>query len=185
MVVRDASGTEVRQRVLLVRGHEKSGTTWLRALLALHPSINMAPKEFQFNFVSSGIERFTSEPWMGAVPTLSRLAHQWFVVRVCCSKAVRHSLISRRCVGVRSCVRYDEFVHAMLGAVAVKHPDKTWIAEKSPKPIEPIHVGAHYVYLLRDGRDVLVSLFWHHVRIGLRNQSSTTRFITFLCNVPL
>jgi hypothetical protein len=54
----------------------------------------------------------------------------------------------------------------MLGTLVLKHPERQWVAEKSPKPIAPVHVGAHYVYLLRDGRDVLVSLFWHHVRLG-------------------
>jgi hypothetical protein len=138
VVVHDEGGREVRQRIVLLRGHEKSGTTWLRQLMSLHPRINMAPKEFQFNFVQSAVERFTKEPWMGATPSLSRLAHFWC----------------------------DEFVHAMLGAVAAKQPDKLWIGEKSPKAIEPVMPGAHYIYIVRDGRDVLVSLFWHHVRIG-------------------
>ena len=75
---------------------------------------------------------------MGAAPTLAKLAHQW----------------------------YDDFVHTMLGAVAVKHPEKEWIGEKSPKSMQPLMPGAHYVYIIRDGRDVLVSLFWHHVRLG-------------------
>jgi glycosyltransferase involved in cell wall biosynthesis len=138
VVVHDEGGREVHQRIVLLRGHEKSGTTWLRQLMSLHPRINMAPKEFQFNFVQSAVDRFTKEPWMGATPSLSRLAHFWC----------------------------DEFVHAMLGAVAAKQPDKLWIGEKSPKAIDPVMPGAHYIYIVRDGRDVLVSLFWHHVRIG-------------------
>lgn len=75
---------------------------------------------------------------MGATPSLARLAHFWC----------------------------DEFVNGMLAAVASKQPDKLWIGEKSPKAIEPVLPGAHYIYIVRDGRDVLVSLFWHHVRIG-------------------
>jgi O-antigen biosynthesis protein len=138
VVVFDHDGREVRQRVLLLRGHEKSGTTWLRQLMSLHPQINMAPKEFQFNFVQAAVDKFTQEPWMGATPSLSHLAHQWS----------------------------DEFVTSMLTAVAAKQPNKLWIGEKSPKSMEPVMPGAHYVYILRDGRDVLVSLFWHHVRIG-------------------
>ena len=41
-----------------------------------------------------------------------------------------------------------------------------YVGEKSPKPVAPIVHGARYVYVLRDGRDVIVSLLAHRARIG-------------------
>lgn len=45
-------------------------------------------------------------------------------------------------------------------------PNVVFVGEKSPKPVAPIVHGARYVYVMRDGRDVVVSLLAHRVRIG-------------------
>lgn len=45
-------------------------------------------------------------------------------------------------------------------------PSVVYVGEKSPKPVAPVVHGARYVYVLRDGRDVVVSLLAHRVRIG-------------------
>jgi len=62
--------------------------------------------------------------------------------------------------------RYYEFVKSMLFEVANKRKECSIIAEKSPKTLVPLFPGAKYIYLVRDGRDVLVSLFYHHLRLG-------------------
>jgi hypothetical protein len=41
-----------------------------------------------------------------------------------------------------------------------------YVGEKSPKPVAPLVNGARYIYVIRDGRDVVVSLLAHRVRIG-------------------
>ena len=45
-------------------------------------------------------------------------------------------------------------------------PRATFVGEKSPTPVAPIERGARYLYVLRDARDVLVSLLAHRVRLG-------------------
>eukprot|EP01133_Synstelium_polycarpum_P013381 gene13381-15740_t len=137
-----APGTETRDHIgmLFVRGHEKSGTSWLKKVLNLHPRIYLAQQEFHFHFLEDGIQKFTDTPWAAAKEPYASHTRIWY------RSFVRNLVLS--------------------GVSPSSAPLLQWAGEKTPSPLSPVISGSKYVLIIRDGRDVVVSLFWHFVRLG-------------------
>ncbi|KYQ92565.1 putative glycosyltransferase [Tieghemostelium lacteum] len=126
--------------LLFIRGHEKSGTSWLKKVINLHPRVFLAPNEFHFHFIQDGISKFTNSPWAASKEPYFSYTRNWY----------------------KSFVR-----HVMLSGVSPSlAPIIEWAGEKTPSPLAPIVSGSKYILIIRDGRDVVVSLFWHYVRLG-------------------
>jgi len=104
----------------------------------LHHDIFMFPYELQLGFVDEGVQKATSEPWQSAVEPYKSIALGWA----------------------------EQLIFQVMETARVQEPDARYVGEKSPKPVAPLVDGARYVYVLRDGRDVIVSLLAHRVRIG-------------------
>ena len=132
--------------VLFLRGFPKSGTSWLRSLVGKHPAVVLLKKELSLSVLSKPLEHFTSAPWAAADPHLSSLVHRW----------------------------YDELVRCLLTADLRHKPHPrtglpvtpVWAGEKTPATLSPLFPNATYVYIVRDGRDALVSVLFHHVNLG-------------------
>ncbi|EGC29470.1 hypothetical protein DICPUDRAFT_42846 [Dictyostelium purpureum] len=127
-------------KVVFIRGHEKSGTSWLKKVVDLHPRIHMAKQEFHFSIIEDALEKFTTKPWQAAQEPYKSYTKKWY----------------------RSYVR-----NVLLSGVSTSlAPLIDWVGEKTPSPLQPVISGSKYILIIRDGRDVLVSLFWHYVRLG-------------------
>ncbi|KAM9954340.1 hypothetical protein ACTFIW_003881 [Dictyostelium discoideum] len=127
-------------KMLFVRGHEKSGTSWLKKVIDLHPRIFMAKQEFHFSIMEEGLDKFTSKPWAASQEPYKSYSRKWY------RSFVRNILLS--------------------GVSPSLAPLINWIGEKTPSPLAPIISGSRYILIVRDGRDVVISLFWHYVRLG-------------------
>jgi hypothetical protein len=140
-LLRVYDATEQRQlasRYLFVRGFAKSGTSWTKMLVDLHRDVYLFPYELQLGLVDEGVARATAAPWQASNEPYKSVVEHWA----------------------------RQLIFQVMEVARLVEPDARYVGEKSPKSVTPIVAGAHYVYVLRDGRDVLVSLFAHRVRIG-------------------
>src|SRR5207244_11461043 len=68
----------VRHDLFFVRGHPRSGTNWVGALLNLHPQVNCFG-EFHFEDIRNAIDTLQSQPWqITAREPLKRVQDAWF-----------------------------------------------------------------------------------------------------------
>jgi Sulfotransferase domain len=122
--------------VFFLRGHPRSGTNWLGALLNLHPRI-WCTGEFHLDSIRDTIRRLQAQAWhlVGREP-------------------VRHVLDSW----------LDELVRRCL-AESCSKDEATHVGDRTPHPLpddgHPMVAGAPTILLVRDGRDVLVSWRFH------------------------
>eukprot|EP00026_Physarum_polycephalum_P005505 Phypoly_transcript_05540.p1 GENE.Phypoly_transcript_05540~~Phypoly_transcript_05540.p1 ORF type:complete len:581 (+),score=116.27 Phypoly_transcript_05540:176-1744(+) len=127
-------------KFFFVRGFEKSGTSWLRDLVGLHPAVFIARWEFHFEIMTRAVSSFTSHHWQAAKSPYKEVTEEWWL----------------------------DFVPSLLaaGVPPEAHSLVKWIGEKTPSAVEPIIPGAKYITIIRDGRDVMISLFFHYANLG-------------------
>jgi hypothetical protein len=125
-------------KYLFVRGYAKSGTSWTKMLIDLHEDIFLFPYELQLGLVDEGVARATAAPWQASNEPYKSIVEQWAT----------------------------QLVFQVMETARAQHDYAAIVGEKSPKAVAPLVDGARYVYVLRDGRDVIVSLLAHRVRIG-------------------
>jgi hypothetical protein len=133
-----AQRRELAARYVFVRGFAKSGTSWTKMLVDLHQDVYLFPYELQLGLIDEGVARATATPWQASNEPYKSVVEQW----------------SR------------QLMFQVMEVARLVEPAARFVGEKSPKSVTPLVDGAHYVYVLRDGRDVLVSLFAHRVRLG-------------------
>jgi hypothetical protein len=119
-----------------ITGCPKSGTHWVQNVLNLHPAVNVKG-EFHFEQAARGFAEMTREYWfLAARPRLKPV--------------VDASL--------------QDFVRRMLYTETRDKPTATWLGDRSPREMTELLPGAPTVNIIRDGRDVLVSWCFHHLR---------------------
>ncbi|MCA9273258.1 MAG: sulfotransferase [Phycisphaerales bacterium] len=128
---------ERRVGAFLLRGHMRSGTNWVGALLNLHPEI-CCTGEFHFERLRPAFETFASRPWMVSGFT---------EVKELGEKAI------------------ERFAADCLREIARSNPEARLIGDRTPAMIEPELPGAPIIHITRDGRDVLVSWAFHCLRL--------------------
>jgi hypothetical protein len=117
-------------------GIGKSGTNWAGSLLNLHPAIH-CDGEFHFQYFFEAHARFTGGWWLaGNRPKVAN--------------ATRAML--------------EELVRQGMAAAAESHPRAQWIIDRTPRTFQVLIPGAPHFYIMRDGRDVLVSFTFHQLR---------------------
>ncbi len=119
-----------------ITGCPKSGTHWVQNILNLHPAVNVKG-EFHFEQAACGFAEMTREYWfLAARPRLKPV--------------VEASL--------------QDFVRRMLYTETRDKPAATWLGDRTPRTMGELLPGAPTVNIIRDGRDVLVSWCFHHLR---------------------
>jgi len=126
-------------RLLFLRGIEKSGTTWLANIMNLHPQINIAKKEVHFPFVYKALfNNFGSSHFYGGTSQAKPVVENW----------------------------YKGFVQEIMKTVVEERPEALYVGEKTPGPLLPLMTGSPHIFILRDGRDVLISFLFHYASLG-------------------
>jgi hypothetical protein len=128
----------VERRFFFITGCSKSGTHWVQNLLNLSPEV-CVKGEFHFEHLREGYLRIV-EP--------------------------HHYPSSKAHLRPVADASYQGMVRRLMYAAAQSKPEATWIGDRSPRVLEEILPGAPTVNIRRDGRDVLVSWNFHHMRMA-------------------
>lgn len=137
--LQDEFTLDATHRAFFLLGHMKSGTNWTCNVLNLHPDIN-CHGEYHFERLYNGVNQFTSNRnLLGALEPLNGMAHSYF----------------------------REFVRACLRTQIEKKPNAMWVGDRTPRPLAEFLPGAPNLLIVRDGRDVLVSLCHHLLRMKM------------------
>jgi hypothetical protein len=119
-------------------GFGKSGTNWVGRLLNLHPVIR-CDGEFHFQHFVAALDEFTKYPWqVGSREPVRSIASE----------------------GV------ERLVRECLASLVAGRPGVRLVGDRSPRPLRELVRGAKTIYVYRDGRDVVVSYTFHHLRVG-------------------
>lgn len=123
--------------LFFVRGHPRSGTNWVGALLNLHPQINCFG-EFHFEDIRNAIDNLQAQPWQ-----ITAREPLKTVMDGCFEDLVRRSILTLKS----------------------RKPDARWIGDRTPRGLRVFVEHAPYFLIIRDGRDVLVSWTFHVLRM--------------------
>jgi len=133
------------KKYFFLRGHNRSGTTWLARLLNLHPQI-CCMGEFY-------LESFKKQ------------------LAVLCN--IPHCLFHKQDLNIAAHIALEHFTKTvMLASLQETGKDNVvWVGDRTPEKICPIPIhGAPVFLIVRDGRDVLVSKA-HHVLLQANHVS--------------
>jgi hypothetical protein len=123
--------------LFFVRGHPRSGTNWVGALLNLHPQINCFG-EFHFEDIRNAIDLQQAQPWqITAREPLKTVVDDWF----------------------------KELVRRSVMTLKERKPGAHWIGDRTPRGLRIFVEGAPHFLIIRDGRDALVSWTFHVLRM--------------------
>jgi hypothetical protein len=127
----------VTRRFFFITGCSKSGTHWVQNLLNLHPAV-CVKGEFHFEHLREGFGRMVE--------------HHYYVA-------------ARKHLRPIADLSYEAMVRRLMYAAAQDKRGAAWIGDRSPRAIEEVLPGAPIVNIRRDGRDVMVSWNFHHMRV--------------------
>ncbi len=120
-----------------VRGHPRSGTNWVEAVLNLHPQVHCFG-EFHFEDIRIAIDELQNQPWQ-----LMAGGELKAVVDDCFMDMVRRSML----------------------VFENNKPGATWIGDRTPRALRVFLEGAPHFLVIRDGRDILLSWTYHIMRM--------------------
>ncbi|QKK09367.1 MAG: hypothetical protein HND58_15185 [Planctomycetota bacterium] len=119
-------------------GFGKSGTNWVGNLLNLHPAVRCTG-EWHFQHFLHAWEEFAKHPWqLGSNEPARRVAR----------------------------ANVERLIRECLATTAEGQPGVTLVGDRSPRPLRELVRGSKTIYVYRDGRDVVVSYTFHHLRAG-------------------
>jgi len=153
---KDLKRAQVANPYLFIVGCPRSGTTLLQRMMNAHPQITVTPE-------SHWIPRLIEKPWAAtAEGTVTRklvrrlTTHPKFA-RLCISREQVHKLAKRQAVS------YSCLVTRILDLYATAQ-GKPLVGDKTPDYVRSIDLlhnlwpNARFVHLIRDGRDVCLSM---------------------------
>jgi hypothetical protein len=121
-----------------VRGSPRSGTNWVGALLNLHPHISCTG-EFHLEHVFNAKHEIQALPW-----------------QLVAQEPVRSALDRA----------FQNLLRECIEAGCPKKPGVRWIGDRTPREMLDICPGGRFFWIVRDGRDVMVSWTRHLLRKG-------------------
>lgn len=132
--------TGLEHKFFFLAGCGKSGTHWIQKILNLHPQVKIKG-EYHFEQLLTAMDRFTGHKW-------------------CIGSKPRGKLVAN--------VAFENMVRRVIYATTRECPNALWLGDRSPRPLREIIPGAPIYWILRDGRDVLVSWLFHWLRIDAK-----------------
>lgn len=134
-IVREGHPTSVwalglQRKLFFVTGHARSGTTWAASILMRHPRV-FVDGEFHFQQLRDHLDAFAAHP------------HH---------RGSREPVLS----AVQEC--FHDTIRLCVGASAHQKPEADWIGDRTPRPLKVLLPGTPHIVIIRDGRDVTVSL---------------------------
>ncbi|MBX3402019.1 MAG: sulfotransferase domain-containing protein [Phycisphaeraceae bacterium] len=129
--------TGVEHRFFFLCGCWKSGTHWVQAILNLHPEVWIRG-EYHFEHLMRAMDRFT-------LPS-------WYI----CSRG-RGKRVARE--------SFENLVRRTMYCSTRDCPSAVWLGDRTPRLLREVLPGAPTLWLVRDGRDVLVSWTFHWLRV--------------------
>ena len=124
-------------KFFFINGCYKSGTHWVQNILNLHPAVNVKG-EFHFETLWEGYKELTSIPWF---------------------------LSSKQPVAAVATESVEDMVRRMMYSQLSDKPGVMWLGDRTPRALEEFLPGAPNISIRRDGRDVMVSWNFHHLRV--------------------
>ncbi|MBY0310855.1 MAG: sulfotransferase [Phycisphaerales bacterium] len=127
---------ERRHRFFFITGCYKSGTHWVENILNQHPDV-IVKGEFHLEALRRGVDELVDTRWyLTARPRLRGVIDD----------------------------SYHAFVRRVMFAETRDKPTATWIGDRTPRLLQELLPGAPIVNIRRDGRDVMVSWNFQHLR---------------------
>ena len=124
--------------LFFIRGSPRSGTNWVGALLNLHPHISCAG-EFHLEHIFNA-------------------KHQ--------IQALRWQLVAQEPVRSALDRAFQNMLRECIEAGCPGNPGTRWMGDRTPREMLDICPGGSFFWIVRDGRDVLVSWTRHLLRNG-------------------
>lgn len=123
-------------KFFFITGCFKSGTHWVENLLMLHPRVNIKG-EFHFEALDRGFRDLINTQWyLSSRPRLREVAD----------------------------ISFQQFIRRMIFMETRDRPEAVWLGDRSPRQLDEFLPGAPLIDIRRDGRDVLTSWNFHHLR---------------------
>lgn len=124
------------RRFFFITGCYKSGTHWVQNILNLHPGVNVKG-EFHFEVLAKAHADLVNTHWyLSARPRLRPVAD----------------------------ASLHDFVRRMMYTETRDKPEAAWLGDRTPRLLTEVLPGAPTINIRRDGRDVMVSWNFHHLR---------------------
>jgi len=123
-------------KVFFLVGHPRSGTHWMDAVLNCHPRA-MIRGEYRFESLRNAFDDLTGNKWHAASREPMRAEAE-------------------------SC--FAESVRRIVAASSVRKPGAIWLGDRTPRLLRVFLAGAPHFLIIRDPRDVLVSLAHQEIR---------------------
>ena len=127
----------------LLRGFMRSGTNWIGNLLNLHPDI-CCTGEYHFHRLQAGFKTISTP---GLDP---------------------HTVLMRGEVNEEVIAEYESFVRKLIdiGSRRLSKPKAMILGDRTPCPMDAMILSdSKRIHVVRDGRDCLVSLTFHFLRM--------------------
>jgi hypothetical protein len=130
---------------IFVVGHPRSGTTWVYDLLTAHPKVEGALETWLFTYRWGVAPLFHPRHWSEEVHSVDE-------------GAVGHRL------GLAQFMTREELAERVRAATLALLPAGAFVVEKSPDHYQTVWLiaevfpEARFIHVIRDGRDVLVSM---------------------------
>jgi Sulfotransferase domain len=122
------NGTDYK--IFFLCGHPRSGTHWMDGVLKLHPHIHI-DGEYRFESLHNSLNDLTGKSWHAA---------------------------SREPIRSQAVASFYRSVREIIGASAQANPAVKWVGDRTPRPVRVFLPGAPHFLIIRDPRDILVSL---------------------------
>ncbi len=123
--------------MFFISGHMRSGTTWMRNLMNLHPDIN-TQSEGPLKLLARAVAEAEKATWLtSSRDDMPNVLNQLFI----------------------------KMGHDYTLALARYKPEAQWIGDHTSGHIQPIIPSSPHFNIIRDGRDVLTSWTFHQLRI--------------------
>jgi Sulfotransferase domain len=126
------------RKVFFLCGHPRSGTHWMDGVFRLHPHIHISG-EYRFESLHNSLNDLTGHGW-----------------HACSREPMRSLALSS----------FRRTIREVVGSSAAFKPETIWVGDRTPRPVRVFLPGAPHILILRDPRDILVSLTHQELKNG-------------------